>query len=45
MSYLITAIVSFSVGALTGYLVLRNNPRVRRALDRTSTSVEDLVRK
>lgn len=45
MSLLLTALVSFSLGAATSYLVLRNNPKVRRALDRTSTSVEDLVRK
>jgi hypothetical protein len=43
MSYLITAAVSFLFGALVGYLALRNNPRVRRGLDRTTTSVEDLI--
>lgn len=33
MSYVITALASFILGAITGYLVLRNNPRVKAALD------------
>ena len=45
MSYLITAAVSFLLGAATGYLVLRNNPKVRAALDRAADQGEDLLKR
>lgn len=45
MSYLITAIVSYLVGALMGYLVLRNNPTVKAALDRAADQGEDILKR
>lgn len=43
MTTLILIAVSFLLGAATGYLVLRNNPTVKAALDRASDQGEDLL--
>ena len=45
MTTLILLAVSFSLGGLTGYLVLRNNPTVKAALDRAANQGEDLLKR
>ena len=45
MTTLLIIAVSFLIGALTGYLVLRNNPTVKAALDRAADQGEDLLKR
>lgn len=43
MTTLILIAVSYVLGAVTGYLVLRNNPKVKAALDTATDKAETAV--
>ncbi len=40
----ITHVVALLLGALAGYLVLRNNPKVKAALDSKTDEVESKIK-